>query len=510
MPVSRGTAWTSSEGTTQAGTEGGGAPSMVSNGSAAPLNEKRGASPLKLNASVGGEALRTRKSNASLQPPPASPRSGGFRKSLGLGSRRGSQQRRPSPREHEKLYSNPVSPHNEEKTTHNALPLHHSPPRQPRSTLGRNYEYTASSHLFFLRGRLLNTRATPLNLATFGLTTLPAILFFAFSAPFLWHHVSPALPIIFAYLYFTTTSSFLHATFSDPGILPRNLHPHPPPPADEDPLAIAPTAGTEWIMVRTFSPTSLPKPDPEAHPDQPQQQPTTAMEVPTKYCKSCALWRPPRAHHCRVCDACIETQDHHCVWLNNCVGRRNYRYFFSFVLSASLLALSLIAFSLVHISLYASQHDLSFRASLTGRSQERVAFAMFLYAVLALPYPGSLCAYHIYLLSRGETTREYLNSHKFLPKDRHRPFTQMSWTRNLLAVLARPRPPGYMGWKKGYEDGDARLGFTVRRAERLRGLRERFSVGGAGEGGTEMKRLGSSGESNRTGNGGVGVNSTPR
>ena len=40
-----------------------------------------------------------------------------------------------------------------------------------------------------------------------------------------------------------------------------------------------------------------------------------------------------RCHHCRICDTCVEGQDHHCVWLNQCVGRRNYRFFFSFVVS---------------------------------------------------------------------------------------------------------------------------------------------------------------------------------
>ena len=54
------------------------------------------------------------------------------------------------------------------------------------------------------------------------------------------------------------------------------------------------------------------------------------VDVPTKYCKTCNIWRPLRCHHCRTCDNCVETQDHHCVWLNNCVGRAKLSLFLCF------------------------------------------------------------------------------------------------------------------------------------------------------------------------------------
>ncbi|RMY26726.1 hypothetical protein D0866_10657 [Hortaea werneckii] len=395
---------------------------------------------------------------------------------------------------------------------------------------GRNKDYYAGNTLFLFGGRLLNTKAKPLNTLTFLLTALPCGLFFGFSAPWLWHHVSPALPIVFAYVCAVCLSSFGHAAFSDPGILPRNLHPHPPNEEEErDPLTVGPPT-TEWVMVKTFPASSASSSssrngkgdggsrwrgrgrkstDPEHNPtnspsnggeDDPATT-ATAMEVPTKYCKSCTIWRPPRAHHCRICDACLETQDHHCVWLNNCVGRRNYRFFFAYVASATLLSLLLLAFSTTHVAVYGAQNSLSFREALSGRTQERMAFAMLIYSLLALPYPTSLFAYHVFLLARGETTREYLNSHKFLPRDRHRPFTLGGkWTRNWIAGLCRPRGLGYLDFGKKWETGDGRFGFWVGKKERKGRNKGTFSLGGkeSGDGGGER---GLDGDVEKFGNG---------
>ncbi|KFB38703.1 hypothetical protein ZHAS_00006104 [Anopheles sinensis] len=55
-------------------------------------------------------------------------------------------------------------------------------------------------------------------------------------------------------------------------------------------------------------------------------------------CTRCETYRPPRAHHCRICKRCIRRMDHHCPWINNCVGERNQKYFLQFLLYVCALA----------------------------------------------------------------------------------------------------------------------------------------------------------------------------
>ncbi|RKU40550.1 Eukaryotic peptide chain release factor GTP-binding subunit [Coniochaeta pulveracea] len=331
----------------------------------------------------------------------------------------------------EKLDSVASSP---QLTPTDAQPRVKLPESKPKD-LGHNYEYFDGNLVFCFGGRFLNTRNRPINLATGAVVLIPAVLFFACQASWIWHNISPALPVTWAYVWLVTMSSLIHASASDPGILPRNLHQFPPP-ADDDLLALGPPTN-DWTLVKSSEKTAA------------------AMEVPTKYCKTCNIWRPPRAHHCRLCDNCIETQDHHCVWINNCVGRRNYRFFFAFVSGGMIAAAYLLGISLAQIIVYMNRENISFGAAI---SHFRVAFAMVIYGFISFLYPAALTGYHIFLMARGETTREYLNSHKFLKKDRYRAFTQGSWFKNWFVVLCRPRPPTYYQFKSKYMPGDQRLG----------------------------------------------------
>ena len=59
-----------------------------------------------------------------------------------------------------------------------------------------------------------------------------------------------------------------------------------------------------------------------------------------RYCQTCNIFRGPSVSHCKKCDNCVENFDHHCPWLGNCIGKKNYFYFFIFLIFCNVFILS--------------------------------------------------------------------------------------------------------------------------------------------------------------------------
>jgi len=50
------------------------------------------------------------------------------------------------------------------------------------------------------------------------------------------------------------------------------------------------------------------------------------------YCNKCQCYRSLRSHHCSDCNVCISLMDHHCIWMANCIGEKNLKSFYLFII----------------------------------------------------------------------------------------------------------------------------------------------------------------------------------
>lgn len=258
----------------------------------------------------------------------------------------------------------------------------------------KNYQkHQGTKYIYLFGGRLRTVKQAPLNIAIGVVLVAAGVLFWVFEAKWVWYHISPAVPIIFSYVWIVLSSMFIKASTSDPGVLPRNIH------TPVDPRSIDLNQRNTDLPDEYYNTITLPY----------YQQLHHGVSV--KYCPTCHIWRPPRASHCGTCNVCIVNHDHHCIYLNNCIGLRNYQYFLWLLLTSVTSLSMVIVLSFIQIFYYRISNNnegiLTFKQSI---DKYPASFFLAILCCLLIVYPFLLLGLHVYLTAQNITTREYLNN----------------------------------------------------------------------------------------------------
>lgn len=204
----------------------------------------------------------------------------------------------------------------------------------------------------------------------------PLVYFYIFEFKWWVNRHNPLIPILLTAVFLIGLCFLTITTFSDPGLLPRRLFPG--------------DASPHKIKIKVV---------------------LNGIVTGFKICDTCFIVKPPRSSHCHDCDNCVERFDHHCPWIGQCVAKRNYRFFFLFLLFTNVFSIFMAVLCIVKLREYFNSYrDTSSHGSSKALSETIVSLFLLIYCLIKMMFITSLFSYHVYLVLSNTTTKESLKS----------------------------------------------------------------------------------------------------
>ena len=265
-----------------------------------------------------------------------------------------------------------------------AIPRNSNALLKEKYQLIKNYKKWEGDNYFPGGGKILegpsSIRPT---LLTSCIITLPLFLFFLFNYDFIKKEINIFIILILIILYLSSITLLIISSFSDPGILRRFKT------NNDNQMTKKDIYFFQLGFIRKY-----------------------------KFCQTCSIIRPTRSTHCADCNNCVERFDHHCPWIGNCIGKRNYRYFYYFLVDVNILNVIFIIISLFHIiKEIINKINNNNKLSINEKNKNIAAFSIIdtigsmyiiIYCSICLIFIGGLLFYHTMLIVNNATTKEDL------------------------------------------------------------------------------------------------------
>ncbi|CAD8131711.1 unnamed protein product [Paramecium octaurelia] len=132
-----------------------------------------------------------------------------------------------------------------------------------------------------------------------------------------------------------------------------------------------------------------------------------------QFCEICFAYVKETSKHCKQCDRCCEDFDHHCMWINNCIGGKNYKPFIGMIGSIFLFFLYSI---IVNGRVIYQYHQQGLQTSTIYSNQSKqiliITVIFLVLEIAASIFQLQLIVLHAYLYEKGISTYDFIVSKK--------------------------------------------------------------------------------------------------